>query len=65
MLFKSNKTLNNFVEGVLEKGFRNKGIIISSSKITDGVVLMKLAKTPIYYMYGWDNDDDYWLLSDN
>lgn len=65
MIFKSNKDLSSFLDKTFAKGFSNKGLVMHSAKNTSGVVLMKLTKTPLYYMYGWDNDNDYWLLSDN
>lgn len=65
MIFKSDKQISDFIEDVLAKGFRNKGVAFSKAKKTKDVVLMKLSKTPIYYMYGWNSDDDYWVFSDN
>jgi len=65
MVFKSNKALNLILDKTFAKGFKSKGIVTQSANINSDVVLMKLSKTPIYYMYGWDSDNDYWLLSDN
>lgn len=63
MILKPHKKLSNLIDRMLEEGFNNN-LKITSAK-TNGIVLMKLRKTPLSYMYGWENNDDYWIISEN
>jgi hypothetical protein len=64
MLLKPNKKIEKHFSEMLEDGFLNS-VIITPSESKNNVVVMKLKKTPLAFIYGWKNDDDYWLVSEN
>jgi hypothetical protein len=64
MLLKANKIIEKHIAGMIEKGFNNSYIIKHPNSNSD-VVIMKLKETPISFIYGWKNDDDYWVISEN
>lgn len=65
MFLKSNKQLADFIENTFEIGFKNNGMNFSLSDKESDITLLKLTDTPLNFMYGWNSDDDYWLISDN
>ena len=64
MILRPHKTLDKHIDRMLKKGF-NSSLKITNAKKTKGIVLMKLQKTPLSYMYGWESDEDYWIISEN
>ncbi|HBH49810.1 MAG TPA: hypothetical protein DDX98_14290 [Bacteroidales bacterium] len=65
MIFKSNNKLEEHIKNMMAKGLSNRGIVVNAGKKTKGLVLMKSLKSPLAYLYGWDCEDDYWIISSN
>ena len=56
--------LDNHINKILENGFKNSFVLTRNSD-DSRVVVLKLKKTPLSFVYGWENDQDYWVLSEN
>ena len=64
MIIRSNKILDNHINRTLEKGFNNS-FVLTRGKEESAMVVLKLKDTPLSFIYGWENDLDYWVLSEN
>lgn len=64
MVIRSNKILDKHINKTLEKGFNNS-FVLTRGNDNSPMVVLKLQNTPLSFMYGWENDQDYWVLSEN